>query len=75
MAIFSILGFLVLCVILGYVSVAYFLLFLNGMGRYNIGGVPNSAMKKVALLIAGIVLCFLWVKLFQYSPFSISLKV
>lgn len=72
---FNIVGFLAVFFVLVWVSLGYSIIFLNGMGRYNIGGAFNKRTQKFLILLAGALLCFCWYKLFQHSPFSFSFKV
>lgn len=70
----AILGWMVCVVVMLYVSAAYVLVFLNGMGKYNIGGVPNKAMNKVGIVIGGFVIGFLWMQVYLSAPFSVIVK-
>lgn len=69
----AIIGFLVLCVLLGKLTLFCGLCMFNNLGQYNIGGVTNSGMKKFWTVIFMLVVAFLWYKLFQHSPFHISM--
>jgi len=70
----AIIGFIAVCVVLLYLTGAYVIVFLNTMGEYNIGGVPNTLMSKVITAIAGAVLWWLWTEALSHSPFDIIIK-
>ncbi len=70
---FSMLGWIVLAIVLGKCSLGYCLVMLNGLGQYNIGGVPNSFKSKVLILIGLCVVLYLWYQLFLHAPFSFSM--
>lgn len=69
---FQVLVWLALVVMLGSISLSYFLIMLNGLRKYSIGGVPNSLKKKVLILGFAICGCYLWYLLLKNSPFSIT---
>lgn len=70
----AIIGWLTLCVILALGTAAWAGLAFNGLGRYNIGGVPNSPVAKVGILLLGGVVVYAWYSLFLAAPFSIVPK-
>jgi hypothetical protein len=57
-----------------FLSLVYGVLCTQTLGRYNIGGVPNSAQSKICTLALGVLLVFSWMKIFQYAPFSIVIQ-
>jgi hypothetical protein len=71
---FSVIGWLIVAVILGKLSLAYLLVMFNGLGQYNIGGVPNSTKKKLVIVAGMFLFFYLWYTLFQHSPFSVSIS-
>ena len=70
----AVIGFLCVCAFLLYLTIVYVLLFLDTMGKYNIGGVPNTLTSKVITAIAGAVLWWLWTEALLYSPFEVIIK-
>lgn len=70
----AIIGFLFLIVVLIYFTVSYFVVFLNVMGAYNIGGVPNTWKARIATLLAGAALMWVWQEVLLVSPFEVIIK-
>jgi hypothetical protein len=68
---FEILGFIATCAALLWATFAWLIMAWDTLGKYNIGGVPNSLGGKVFTLILLLALCFLWKMTFESSPFSI----
>lgn len=68
---FSIFGWIVCLIICCYLVVVCFLMALNNLGKYNIGGGPN----KVFTLIFYCFVIFCWYLLFHFSPFSRNIAV
>lgn len=69
----TIVGFLVLIIGLVFISFAYVLLAVDGLGRWNMGGVENSTLQKVGILLGGVLLFLAWRALFHNAPFSINI--
>lgn len=70
----SIIGFIAVCWILGSISLGYYVIMLNCLGQYNIGGVPNSKGTKLLVLIGLCVLVFLWYQVYIHCPFTVSMS-
>ena len=68
----AIIGWLTMVIVLLNISAGVSVLLFNNMGRYNIGGVPNSVATKVLTFIAAMIVAALWIFLFKVAPFSIS---
>lgn len=69
---FAIIGFLAAIVVMLYVSGVYLLIAANGLGTYNIGGVPNSAATRVGVVVVGLAVGWLWYQLFHHAPFTVT---
>jgi hypothetical protein len=67
----AIFGWLMLCVILGFVSAGVLLIVANNIGQWNIGGASNSIGNRIGAVVAVIVLFVLWVLVFVNKPFVI----
>lgn len=67
-------GFAALVIVLSYATVAYMMVAINNLGKYNIGGVPNTLLTKIGTLILGAVLYGSWVLLLEHKPFTITMK-
>lgn len=70
----EIIGWLALAALLCSASSGWAALALNGLGKYNIGGVPNKLPTKLVLLVAGALLGYAWYALLSNSPFTVTLK-
>jgi len=70
----SIIGFIACFVLLIYFSLAWALVAFNTLGKYNIGGVPNTYKDRFLTLFILCVVVVLWIFLFDSSPFSVALK-
>lgn len=70
----AIIGFVALVFVMLYATAAYLLLASNTLGKYNIGGVPNSLLAKIGTSILGAILYGSWVLVFEHAPFTITLK-
>ena len=70
----AILGFIFIVLLSVYGTLGYLLLCANGLGQYNIGGVPNKLRNKI-LILAGLFLigAWWWLVVFPSAPFSITL--
>lgn len=70
----AIIGWLALVALMGSMSCGWLVLAFNGLGKYNIGGVPNRRTTKVLLLTLGAFLAYAWYVLGSNAPFTIALK-
>lgn len=70
----AIIGFIVCTLFLLQMSAVAFLCFLDGIGRYNIGGVPNSWKTKVIVTLFVLLVGFGWYMLFSHAPFEVTFK-
>ncbi len=71
---FEIFGFLVIVMILIMISVSGFIIGLNYLGQYGIGGIPNTWANKLGVLITWCIIIFAWYLLYINAPFSIIFK-
>lgn len=71
---FSIVGYLALVVAMGYVTLSAFFVSIMTLGKYNIGGVENPLWGKVVVLISWCLIGYAWIKLIEYSPFTIGIS-
>lgn len=69
----AIIGFLVSCLFLVKLSILSVLSLMNNLGKYNIGGSPNTITKKIVTIIFLLIVVFLWYELFQLFPIHISI--
>ena len=70
----AIFGWIVCCILLAFFSFAASVLALNNLGRFNIGGVPNSLGTKIGTLCFIAVLGTLWYFLVINVPFTVSIN-
>lgn len=70
----AVIGWLCLLTAMGYASIIYILIAFNGLGEYNIGGVPNSLLLKIGIIISGGVVGWLWYALFSIAPFTVTIS-
>jgi hypothetical protein len=70
----------IMMVILGYFVLVFFSIMLtfawmvqafDGLGAYNIGGVPNSLTKKFVILCFFALLVLLWIFVYEVKPFTV----
>ena len=73
--VFVFLGFILLCLLMVKLSMFGFLLMINNLGQYNIGGVPNSLMKKIITLAVLVGIGYLWYLLIFDGPIDFSVGV
>ena len=73
LTVFSIIGFIVTCLILFTISIATVLVAVNTLGRFNIGGVPNSFVQKLVTLTFIAIVVLAWMLLLSNAPFTISI--
>lgn len=71
MAIIGFIASLLLCL---YVTLVWLLFAADTLGTYNIGGVPNSVVSKLVVLVLGALLYGGWVLLFEHAPFTITVN-
>lgn len=67
-------GWLCMMTALGWVSLIYLVAFLNGMGKYNIGGVPNLISVKICIVLVGLFLVWVWSLLISIAPFTVTMS-
>lgn len=71
---FAIVGFAALVIVMIGFSILAAGVAFNMLGRWNIGGRPNTwGDRTVAVLFVSFVI-FLWIKLVQHAPFTITLN-
>ena len=70
----AIFGWIVLVIITIGLSAFYGLVAMNGLGRYNVGGVPNRPKKKILIGFLGLILILWWVQVVYWAPFSVVMK-
>ena len=68
----AIIGFIVCGILLIYFSLAWAAVAFNTLGKYNIGGVPNTYKDKIFTLVLLCVLAFGWIALFENAPFTVT---
>lgn len=69
----AVFGWFITLVCVIFLSLVYCMLCTQTLGTYNIGGVPNSTRSKIFTLALGVLLVFVWSKVFQYAPFTVVL--
>lgn len=74
MIVLAMFGWFCLTLFLTSLSIAYGVVMLNTLGRYNIGGVPNSFATKAVVYFGFVVLLLIWGFVFYICPFSLILK-
>lgn len=73
--VFVFLGFILLCLLMVKLSMFGFLLMINNLGQYNIGGAVNSPMKKFITIAVIIGIGYLWYLLIFEGPIDFSVGV
>ena len=68
---FAIIGWLVVAAFLVQLSAGWGIMAMNGLGKYNIGGVPNKTSHKVFIWVAFVVLLYFWNLLILAAPFKL----
>lgn len=71
---FEIIGFIATVGFFTWLTLAWCLIAFNTLGRYNIGGVPNTVKDKVLTIVLLAVLALGWSAIFKNSPFQITSK-
>ena len=69
----AIIGFITCCLLLSWFSLAWLLAAFNTLGKYNIGGVPNTVKDRILTLVLLCIVIFFWCLLFDAAPFSVTL--
>lgn len=69
----AIIGWICMLTLIGYTTLLYIVVALNGLGKYNIGGVPNSLMTKLIIIMAGIGIIMGWIAVIELAPFTVTL--
>jgi len=70
----EIIGFLALNIGLAMATLAALIFLFEATGKYNIGGVPNSWLKRAICTVLICTLPFPWALLWANSPFGIHLR-
>lgn len=67
-------GWIVLLLVVGYVTLIYAFVAINGFGKYNIGGVDNPLWGKFLIILFLIPMYHLWNMLIEAAPFTVIFK-
>jgi hypothetical protein len=67
-------GFFVLVIILGMITASAFIIGLNYLGDYGIGGIPNTWITRTTTIICWCIIIYLWYILGINAPFIITLN-
>lgn len=70
----AIIGWICMLTLIGYTTLLYIVVALNGLGKYNIGGVPNKWYAKIIIVGLGFCVGFLWKELFSVAPFTVTIS-
>ncbi len=70
----EIVGFICIAVILIVIGLGLFICSWDGLGEYNIGGVPNSWVKRAAIIAVIVGYFKLWVMLLANSPLTVVIN-
>jgi putative copper export protein len=70
----ALMGFAFCSMFMLYISIVVMVVFFNGIGQYNIGGVPNSIGTKIGVTFLVSLVGFGWHELIAYAPFEVVLK-
>lgn len=70
----AIIGWICMLTLIGYTTLLYIVVALNGLGKYNIGGVPNSLMTKLIIIMAGIGIIMGWIAVIELAPFTVTIS-
>ena len=73
--VFVFLGFILLCLLMVKLSLFGFLLIINNLGQYNIGGAVNSPIKKLVTIVVLMGIVYLWYLLIFEGPIDFSIGV
>lgn len=69
---FAVLGWLVVVFACAVVSVGWCINAFDGLGRYNIGGVPNSGFRKLRIGLAALFVLVAWCVVVAIAPFHLT---
>jgi len=74
MTVLAIIGWL--AIVAGWLWVSAFWAFCawDGLGRYNIGGVPNSGARKFRIVLGAVVLAEAWWFIASIAPFHFTVS-
>jgi len=64
-------GWIVVAALSLLATVAYGFVAVMGLGRYNIGGAPNSLAKKAVIVAVGGALVLWWRMVAGWAPFAV----
>jgi hypothetical protein len=67
---FQILGWIIAAIILLKLTFLCTILMIDGLRKYNIGGVYNKISKKLLLIASAVLLGCIWYQMWQYFPFK-----
>ena len=56
-----------------WITGVYLLVAFNSLGRYSIGGEPNSWLRKIIVLACCVIPLFAWYAVVTVAPFSVTL--
>lgn len=70
----KVIGFFAICVMMLWPTILALLFFVDSSGKYNIGGVPNSWLKRVGSVAACLFVGYLWFRVYQLAPIQIEMK-
>lgn len=70
----ELIGWVTITVFALWVSVLWLLTAWNGLGRYNIGGVPNSIKDKLIVIVLAVAPAGMWWVVSTAAPFTINIK-
>ena len=67
-------GWMVCMVTMLWVTAASALVSFNMLGKYNIGGVPNTLKDKVIAIIFDVAVALAWYGVYLSAPFTLTAK-
>lgn len=70
----AIIGFIACVIVMLAVTAFGYLVLLNCAGEWNLGGAANSKLTRASAIAFFVVIGVMWNVLFDYAPFTISLK-
>lgn len=68
----AVIGFIFIFIVGLIFSGLYLVLCSQTLPQYNIGGVPTKWYGKLAVLLLGVAICYGWVFILIYSPFTLT---
>ncbi len=70
----AIVGFIFCVIFMLYITAGSLMISANSMGRYTIGGEPNTWLSRLVCLLLIATVLVGWTALFYTAPFTISFK-